>query len=145
MSDDYISKMWDRIIEEEEVVSVETEKGRVYVDDPSQAPDDANVQQGDQGGYFYETDGGSSGSGDGGDSEDSGMSGSEFVEGINRYWGEEDGDSVVTLESGEKVSGKTVMTTNGARIRIVDEDGESQTFSPGEVQNVETEGEPKSG
>lgn len=70
MTDDYINKMWDRIIEEEQVVSIEAEKGRVYVDDPSQAPDDADVQEGDQGGYFYVTDGGSSDSG-GEDSEDS--------------------------------------------------------------------------
>lgn len=36
----------------------EVEKTRVYVDDPSDAPDDVNVQQGDEGGYYYETSGG---------------------------------------------------------------------------------------
>jgi hypothetical protein len=70
MTDDYINKMWDRIIEEEQVVSIETEKGRVYVDDPSEAPDDVNVQEGQQGGYYYET-------GGGGESGSSGVDGTE--------------------------------------------------------------------
>lgn len=65
MTDDYVDKMWGRIVEEEEVVSIETEKGRVYVDDPSQAPGDVNVQEGNQGGYFYVTDGGQEGGGGG--------------------------------------------------------------------------------
>lgn len=76
MGDDYINKMWDRVIEENDVVRVETEKGRVYVDDPSEAPDDVQVQEGDQGGYFYETgqtssdSGGRDGGGDQGGSFD---------------------------------------------------------------------------
>lgn len=74
--DDYINKMWDRVIEENDVVSVETEKGRVYVEDPSAAPDDVQVQEGDQGGYFYETDGSSSSAdGDGGGGDDSPVDG----------------------------------------------------------------------
>lgn len=34
----------------------ETEKRRVYIGDPNEAPDWANVQEGQQGGYYYETD-----------------------------------------------------------------------------------------
>lgn len=44
-----------------------TEKGRRYVDDPSEAPDDANVQQGPSGGFYYETGGGSNVAGNQGD------------------------------------------------------------------------------
>lgn len=33
---------------------LKAEVGRVYVQSPDDAPDDANVQQGDQGGYYYE-------------------------------------------------------------------------------------------
>lgn len=32
------------------------QKGRIYIDDPSEAPEDANVEEGAQGGYYYEYD-----------------------------------------------------------------------------------------
>lgn len=50
----------------------DTNKERVYVDDPSQAPEDVDVQEGQQGGYYYETEGGSGEGGDGGDGQDGG-------------------------------------------------------------------------
>ena len=45
----YIEELWNRNLN----------KGRRYVSDPSEAPDDVNVQQGEQGGYYYETGGAS--------------------------------------------------------------------------------------
>lgn len=39
-------------------------KGLRYVSDPSEVPEQYEVQEGQRGGYFYETDGGSGGSGD---------------------------------------------------------------------------------
>lgn len=44
-------------------------KGRVYVDSPEDAPDDASVEEGPEGGYYYESEGGSS---EPSDSEDEG-------------------------------------------------------------------------
>lgn len=51
------------------------EKGRRYVDDPSEAPEGVEVQEGPQGGYFYETDG-ASGDDRGTDRQ---QSGGEFI------------------------------------------------------------------
>lgn len=50
-------------------------KGRRYIDDPSDAPEDVEVEEGPQGGYYYET-GDGDGGGDGGD-DGSGGSGSD--------------------------------------------------------------------
>lgn len=59
-----------------------TEKGRVYISDPSEAPEDAQVHEGDQGGYYYETeDGGEEGEdGDGGEEDGVPYSSEEVVE-----------------------------------------------------------------
>lgn len=53
MSEDYI-----RDLVESEAIEKNTlreEKGRRYISDPSEAPEGADVQQGEQGGYYYET------------------------------------------------------------------------------------------
>lgn len=47
----------------EAVSKYSVDKGRRYIDDPDDAPDDVEVQEGPEGGYYFETD-------DGGDEED---------------------------------------------------------------------------
>lgn len=49
--------------DEERTASKDTFKRRVYIEDPSEAPSDANVEEGQQGGYYYETDAGAGGGG----------------------------------------------------------------------------------
>lgn len=43
------------------------QKGRRYISDPSEAPGDVEVQEGERGGYYYETEGGEEPSAEGGD------------------------------------------------------------------------------
>jgi len=52
-------------IDVEGIVRERFYKNRRYISDPSDAPDDANVQEGARGGYYYEV-GGSGGDGDSG-------------------------------------------------------------------------------
>jgi hypothetical protein len=59
-------------------VVVEVDKGRVYIDSPDEAPDNVEVQEGEQGGLYYETDTGSSN--DAGDE----YSGSVNLDGMDR-------------------------------------------------------------
>lgn len=56
MSRDYIEKTQKRALAEF-VESIGAEKGRVYISSPDEAPEDVNVQEGEQGGYYYESDG----------------------------------------------------------------------------------------
>lgn len=49
--DEYLNHVAERAIET-------LDKARRYVDDPSEAPEDADVQEGERGGYFYETESG---------------------------------------------------------------------------------------
>lgn len=42
-----------------EAIRKQSRKGRRYINDPSEAPEGVEVHQGDQGGYYYETTGGS--------------------------------------------------------------------------------------
>ena len=60
-------------IDVERIVRERVHKNRRYISDPSDAPDDANVQEGARGGYYYEV-GGSGGSGGSGGDGDSGVS-----------------------------------------------------------------------
>lgn len=49
--------MGDKEYFEKAVGSLITRKARRYVSDPSEAPEDAEVEEGPQGGYYYETEG----------------------------------------------------------------------------------------
>lgn len=50
----------DRLVKALREEAEEIKKGRRYISDPSEAPENANVEQGPQGGYYYEV-GGESG------------------------------------------------------------------------------------
>lgn len=81
--DPYLTKQRDEIAKEvlpdDHIVS----KERVYINDPSEAPEDAQVEEGPHGGYYYETGGGSGGGDDGGDGggglEDTGLGYEELI------------------------------------------------------------------
>lgn len=63
MRDEYLESLIGKTGKEFGIV-----KGREYIDDPSEAPDDAEVQEGPRGGLYFETTGGSDESGGSGSS-----------------------------------------------------------------------------
>lgn len=67
------------------------EKERVYVDSPSEAPEDVEVHEGDEGGYYYYP----SGSEEDGESGDSSDSGGSESDGTTSSSDLEEGDTVV--------------------------------------------------
>lgn len=57
MDDDYIDRIAQRGVEDLLEKMREISKGRRYISDPSEAPEDAEVHEGPQGGYYIETEG----------------------------------------------------------------------------------------
>ena len=58
MVDSIAEEIRDELSNEMDNTIENTEKNRVYISDPDEAPEGVNVQEGDRGGYYYETDNG---------------------------------------------------------------------------------------
>ena len=104
----------------------DSQKSREYVDDPSEAPEWADVQQGEQGGYFYDT-----------SSEDEENGGNQEETELNtevELGDLEEGDAITIEDGGETFNG-AVTESSIAAVKVELENGEELSFDPLSISN----------
>lgn len=116
-------------------------KGRRYVEDPSDAPEDVEVEQGPQGGYYYET----GSSGDEGGSEDSNTADGETLWEAELATNYNEGDNVVV--DTERVGEIEGTIPEGGldfleydELIIEDTQGNDHVIPTGDIQGIEPRG-----
>lgn len=126
--------------------SAEVIKDRRYVEDPSDAPEGVNVEQGPQGGYYYET-------GSSGDDSDVDDNTPDTADGETLWEAElatnyEEGDEVVVdTERVGEIEGR--IPQGGLdfleydELIIEDGDGNEHSIPTGDIQGLEEKGESK--
>lgn len=110
-------------------------KARRYVSDPSDAPDDADVQEGPQGGYYYETEGGGTAEAD---ETDSGGGEPTLWEAELDIVYDEGDEIAVDTERGGEVSGKILEYNPEYDELILETDqGEEALIPTNDITNID--------
>ena len=113
--DPYLVKQREEVTEKVLDDDDKLTKGRRYISDPSEAPEGANVQQGPQGGYWYDT-GSVEGGGDDSTADDVDGGGDGAPGGMDEdYW------NVIESDEGREIASTIIDELGDVGVEYVEE------------------------